>query len=91
MHVPTSNKQAYKYVLILQIGLQIAFFMRTTCELETHIIAVERIAEYTSVPTEVSYSEEFLVAKSFVTSVCIVPLHRWQQVSNVFLYVFVPV
>ena len=43
----------------MQVGIQMVFLMRTTCELETHIVAVERIAEYAGVTPEVIEGNEF--------------------------------
>jgi len=46
--------------------MSIVMTIRSTCELETYIVAVERIKEYAELPSEVS-QEDFY----FVTRLCL--------------------
>ena len=40
--------------MTLQVTQTLNWMVRMTCELETNIVAVERVKEYTETPTEVS-------------------------------------
>ena len=40
-------------VVTLQVSMNLIMTMRSTCELETYIVAVERIKEYAEAETEV--------------------------------------
>ena len=40
--------------------------MRATCELETYIVAVERIKEYTEAPTEVIVMSSMCIRESYI-------------------------
>jgi len=41
--------------------MNIVMTVRSSCELETYIVAVERIKEYTELPTEVSCSSVYIL------------------------------
>ena len=43
-------------MLTVQINMNIVMTVRSSCELETYIVAVERIKEYTELPSEVSHN-----------------------------------
>ncbi len=46
---------------MFQVSFQIVLTVRSSCELETYIVSVERVKEYTDVPTEVSSVRSRLV------------------------------
>ncbi len=39
---------------MLQVSFQIVLTVRSSCELETYIVSVERVKEYSDAPTEVT-------------------------------------
>ena len=44
---------------LFQVSMNLIFTLRSSCELETYIVAVERIQEYTDAPTEVGQTHKY--------------------------------
>ena len=54
MHNVMSSKCQHLF-LLLQAAIYLDFYVRSSSELETFMVAVERVVEYSNVVTEVSY------------------------------------